>query len=113
MKHTYKLLAIDAWADGACEHCDACEREDYEECMSPNWTWNDMHQVDTVDAVPETVEQFVALIWLYITPEFLETLAIDDDQYNIVLINKADGMPRYAVEYGNEYIAPCDETEGD
>lgn len=111
MKRTYRLLSIDAWVSGGCGECETCQLEDDGEgmCEDASWTWNDWHYMQTLDAVPETVEQFAALIYQNVTPELLKTLDIDDDQYNVVLINKADGEPLYAVEYGNEIT----ESEGE
>lgn len=110
MKRTYKLLSIDAWADGSCGECNDCQDADADGCDTPNWTWNDMWTIDMVDRVPETVEEFARLVYHEdaITPEFLASLGIEDDQYNITLFRVSNFEPLYAVEYGN-----TPEIEGD
>jgi hypothetical protein len=104
MARKYKLLSVDAWVDSTCGECDAClsEEDMSEECVSPTWSWNDWHQVDTVDTVPETVAEFASMVFIgKQTTESLAKLEIDDDCYNIVLSDKRTGEPLYAVEYGN------------
>ena len=39
----------------------------------------------------------------YTTSNDMRSIVIDDDQYNIVIIEKKTGKPLYAIEYGPEY----------
>lgn len=84
-----KILSIDAWAE-----------------PEGGWTWNDWSQIGTI-----TKEEFEAiesyLKWFkdngYTTTTDKRKVAIDDDQYNIVLCDAKDMRPLYAIEYGPEY----------
>jgi len=83
-----RILSIDAWADG------------------DGWSWNQWWIVGEI-----TKEEFEAITdyaqWFvdngYIEPHAESLVDTEDDQYNIVLFEKENGMPIYAIEYGPEY----------
>ncbi len=84
--HTFKVLSIDAWADG-----------------DEGWTWNDWHYVGEVTLADDAKDEEViaALVDGGFATERARTEGeIFDDQYNWVLQQKADGKPVFAVEYG-------------
>ena len=87
----YKLLSIDAWADctGCGEDCGSC------------WTWNNWHTIDTIDKIPDTVKEFIEIVADSPKDVDLSLYDIEDDQYNVVLVNRENRMPIFAVEYGS------------
>jgi hypothetical protein len=89
---TYKVLSIDAWADG--------EEED-----SINWTWNNWFNFGSYNEeengnLTETnaLKYFEGLLS---NPEDIIKYELDDDQCNLVLVRRSDRMPILAIEYGN------------
>ena len=86
MSRTYKVLWIDAWADGE------------------GWTWNNWRTTshyDEAERGPLTEQNAKK----YFKEEFgadFRSFEIDDDQYNLVLVDRKTKMPRYAIEYGSE-----------
>jgi hypothetical protein len=86
-KKMINVLSIDAWADG----------ED-------GWTWNNWHKVGTCPLSTCDLEP-AALIRFMIEEGYLQeaaaTLAdVDDDQYNMVIVDKETREPLFALEYG-------------
>jgi hypothetical protein len=81
------ILSIDAWADG----------ED-------GWTWNMWHKVGTVAVNVCDLPEVEILAYLiaegYLTERARTECTIEDDQYNVVVANKATGEPLYALAYG-------------
>ena len=89
-----RILSIDAWAD--CCGCD--HSEDGEEAC---WTWNNWFPLEKrAEKIPETVEEFGALLDAIPSRFKPENYELDDDQYNVVLLEKKTRKPLYAVEYG-------------
>lgn len=93
-----RVLSIDAWAD--CCGCDHTE-ESKERC----WTWNNWHKMQKTECLPKTVSDFFDMMIAagYFDPRSIEKIGeyeIDDDQYNIVLIEAKTRRPLFAVEYG-------------
>jgi len=80
MKH--QVLQIDAWAG----------------CDEGSWEWNNWYKIAKTDTIPDTVEQFLALLGADADASKFE---IEDDGHNIVLIHIEDREPLFAVEYGN------------
>lgn len=81
------VLSIDAWADG----------ED-------SWTWNAWHKVGscpltTCDLEPAAIIQFM-IDEGYLRPGTADRLEVDDDQYNMVIIDADTREPLFALEYG-------------
>lgn len=89
----YRLLSIDAWAD-----CCECE-ENTPMC----WTWNNWHCFAKIDFKNEK-----ELIPYLIANNFLKKSALTecevvDDQFNLVIVQKSDRMPIFALEYGERF----------
>lgn len=84
---TINVLSIDAWADG----------ED-------GWTWNNWHKVGTCPLATCALEP-PAIIGYMVREGYLRTGAgelveVEDDQYNIVIVDKETREPLFALEYG-------------
>lgn len=86
-----KILSIDAW------------REQY------GWTWNNWFTVGEIDKT--TFEALNTnrkiLNWFrsegYLNEGSQGLCSVDDDQYNIVVCDRSNGRPLFAIEYGPEY----------
>ena len=83
--HTYKVLSIDAWAEG----------ED-------GWTWNAWYSVGEIvvdiDGEPEYILDRMKAKGFIRNPSLAD---IEDDQYNIVIVDKFSREPLFAIEYGS------------
>ncbi len=84
---TINVLSIDAWADG----------ED-------GWTWNNWHKVGTCalatcDLPPAEVIAFMISAG-YLNADAATRCEVDDDQYNMVIIDAVSREPLFALEYG-------------
>jgi len=87
-----KILSIDAWRD----------RHGY-------WTWNQWFDAGSIDKQTfeslKTNRQIIA--WFrengFITAASAGKVCIDDDQHNIVICQKSNRMPLFAIEYGTDY----------
>lgn len=85
--HSLRVLSIDAWR--------GCEG---------GWDWNDWHGVGyaPVEALKYTPRRLLA--WMrsegYITTQSAGRVAVQDDGYNLVIIDRRNGCPLYAIEYG-------------
>ena len=88
-----KILSIDALAD-----CCGCDHE--ENSPEACWTWNNWFTVGKTDKIPSSVQEFAELLGGFNDGVNPDDYLIDDDQYNIVLIEKKSMRPLYAVEYG-------------
>jgi len=84
-----KVLSIDAWAE-----------------PEGGWTWNQWYKVGDISK-----EDFEKLkterdfrLWFkregYVVTASKKRVAIEDDQYNVVLVDARSGMPLFAIEYG-------------
>lgn len=86
----FRILQIDAWAT-----------EGY-------WTWNNWHHVGTYheseygELTEETALQCFANKLSADLSELKQKAYIDDDQHNLVLVNKETDEPIFAIEYGNK-----------
>ena len=94
----FKVLSIDAWAD-----CCGCEcKEDTPTC----WTWNNWFNAGEYDEMEYGILNEENALKFFtdgvIKPGRAHEFEIDDDQYNLVLINKKTRMPLYAIEYGSK-----------
>lgn len=81
------VLSIDAWADG----------ED-------GWTWNNWHKVGTAplatcDLPPAEIIAFM-ISEGYVQDGAASLVEVDDDQYNMVILDKDTREPLFALEYG-------------
>jgi len=82
------ILSIDAWRDG------------------PGWTWNQWYRVGTIDtttlATLKTDRQILA--WMrregYLSAKSAGRVCVEDDQYNLVICERGNRMPVFAIAYG-------------
>ena len=95
-----KILSIDAWAS---------QSPDGDDC--PSWDWNDWYTVGTFDLSildgldrqaekSRVIDHFIAEG--YLKPTAMDLVDIDDDQYNLVIVEKENRRPLYAIEYMGE-----------
>ena len=88
-----KVLSIDAWND-----------ED-----SPSWTWNQWFFVGTIDLEDfENLSCDAEVIQYFINEGYLndgvnDLVSVEDDGYNIVVMDAEDFRPLFAIEYGPAY----------
>jgi hypothetical protein len=86
------ILSIDAWGDP-----DGC------------WTWNQWFKVGEISK--EEFEKLSTtrsvLKWFrengYLTERSVGKVGVDDDQYNLVIIDRRNKRPLFAIEYGRHY----------
>ncbi len=87
---TCRILAIDAWRD-----------------PEGGWTWNSWHAIGEFDAVNLDYSARKLLKWFrdegFLSAASPGKCAVDDDQYNIVIVDRANNRPLYAIEYGHLY----------
>lgn len=88
---TYRILSIDAWA--------GMERG--------IWEWNNWHHVGNFPAA--LIGESSRKILKYFREELgmlnensAGRVSIEDDGYNIVILEKSNRRPLYAIEYGDE-----------
>lgn len=86
-KKTYRILSIDAW------------REDN------GWTWNNWFHVGDFD-LPQFLDSNRKILQFmresgYLTEYSKGRCAVDDDGYNVVILDRATREPLFAIEYGN------------
>lgn len=89
----FNVLSIDAWAG----------------CEENQWEWNTWHKVDEYHELEngqlneKNALKFFFLSLGYRGPfyKFSALYSIEDDQYNLVLIENKTMRPLYAIEYGN------------
>jgi hypothetical protein len=83
----FRILSIDAWRYDGC------------------WQWNAWYNVGNIDTLPSTNRSILKLIRDegYLTEYSKGRVCIEDDGYNIVICDKGDRRPLYAIEYGNHY----------
>lgn len=122
---TYKVLYIDAWADfQTCPHCGSSEvmeqvskpgmkcnscLEVFDENEGVTWAWNNWHKVDEYkeeengELNEENALNFFFDQYITITrEEFLSRYELDDDQFNLVIVERNSRKPLFAIEYGSE-----------
>ena len=86
-----KILSIDAWKE------------------NDGWTWNNWFKIGDIDK--EEFEKLTTnrktIKWFrdndFLSEKSKGKVSVDDDQYNIVICEKSNGRPLYAIEYGPEY----------
>ena len=84
---TYKVLSIDAWRE------------------PEGWTWNQWYLVGTVEL--ETLDSPRKVLSAmrnagYLSDDSKGRVYLDDDQYNIVVCDRNNGRPLFAIEYGSK-----------
>jgi hypothetical protein len=83
---TYRVLSIDAW-----QGCDG-------------YTWNAWYDAGDIDA--DAIHWGARKLLKYfrdngfLTEQSAGKCAIDDDQYNIVIVERSTRRPLFAIEYG-------------
>lgn len=83
----FKILSIDAWREG----CD--------------WSWNQWYNVGEIDTDIVNIDNKRALLKFmrdegYLSDASKGRVYIDDDQYNLVVCERANPRPLFAIEYG-------------
>lgn len=80
-----KILSIDAWGN---------ETDGYE--------WNNWHTVGTIDEIPKTDDEIIQYFIDegYLKPNAKGLVTLDDDQFNILILDKRTLEPLFAIEYG-------------
>ncbi len=88
---TLNILSIDAWRYG-----------------DEGWNWNAWYKVGSIDrATLATLDTNRKLLRYMREHGFLSSgsagrVAVDDDQYNVVIVDKGTREPLFAIEYGSE-----------
>jgi hypothetical protein len=86
-----KILSIDVWGN---------KKDGYE--------WNEWHCIGYIkrDAVNWTPRRLLKHFreWEYLTSASAGRCCIDDDGYNIIIIERATQRPLYAIEYGSAIL---------
>lgn len=88
MGTTVSILSIDAWRN------------------PDGWDWNMWHKVGSVDLATLATLKTPRQILAYMRREgFLAStsgghVAVDDDQYNLVIVNRRTREPLFAIAYG-------------
>ncbi len=80
------ILSIDAWRNGS------------------GWDWNQWFKVgecplDVAELTPRKLLKYMRDNG-YLSDKSVGKVAIDDDQYNVVIIEKSTRMPLFAIAYG-------------
>jgi phage antirepressor YoqD-like protein len=83
----FKVLSIDAWRDG------------------PGWTWNQWFTVGEIPKECLTWKPRKLFKWLrengFLVNQSAGKISMEDDQYNIVIKEKSNDRPLFAIEYGS------------
>ena len=86
-QQTYKVLSIDAWAGDEPQ----------------SWDWNAWYDAGEVlidiNAEPKTVLSTMQDAGYIRNPELGD---VEDDQYNLVIVDKATREPIFAIVYGDK-----------
>jgi hypothetical protein len=82
---SYRVLSIDAWRYG------------------DGWTWNDWRKMGEVTFIPTTKRKILKMLREegFLSDASKGTVSVEDDQYNVVVFDRATGEPLIAIEYGN------------
>ena len=80
------VLSIDAWRDGS------------------GWQWNQWYKAGQCDVAVCDYPPRKLLAFMreqgYLSPTSVGRVAIEDDQYNVVIVDKGTREPLFALEYG-------------
>jgi hypothetical protein len=83
---TFPVLSIDAWGN---------ETDGYE--------WNQWFNVGTIDLDLDAEDRDIIRAMVnagYLTALALESAEVEDDDYNLVIVDKETREPVFAIEYG-------------
>jgi hypothetical protein len=87
VSQTVNVLSIDAW-----RNCDN------------GWDWNNLHKVGRIDVsvcdLPARALLEVMRDEGYLSATSAGRVAVEDDGYNVVIVQRSDNMPLYAIAYG-------------
>jgi len=92
-----KVLSIDAWNEGDVDG------------YPYNWVWNQWFFVGTIDLEDfENLSCDAEVIQYFINEGYLndgvnDLVSVEDDGYNIVVMDAEDFRPLFAIEYGPAY----------
>ena len=80
-----RILSIDAWRN---------------ECGG--WDWNAWYKVGEIDAIPDTNRKILSALREagYLSDYSKGRVAVEDDGYNLVIMDKGTREPLFAIEYG-------------
>ena len=84
---TFPVLSIDAWAE-----------------PDGGWTWNQWFNVGNIDLDLDAEDRQIIQAMVnagYLTSAALESAVVEDDDYNIVILDKETREPVFAIEYGS------------
>ena len=84
---TFPVLSIDAWAE-----------------PDGGWTWNQWFNVGSIDLDLDAEDRQIIQAMVnagYLTSAALESAVVEDDDYNIVILDKETREPVFAIEYGS------------
>ena len=87
MTRKYKILSIDAQRDGS------------------GWAWNQWYVIgDTTINIKSSNRKILKMMRDegFLSENSKGKVGIEDDQYNIVITERSNGRPLYAIEYGNQ-----------
>ena len=82
---TFPVLSIDAWAE-----------------PDGGWTWNQWFNVGTIDLDLDAEDRQIIQAMVnagYLTALALESADVEDDDYNIVIVDRETREPVFAIEY--------------
>ena len=81
---TTRILSIDAW------------RNEY------GWTWNAWYKVGEMDVIPETNRKILRAMrdTGHLSDYSKGRVTVEDDGYNLVILDKRTREPLFAIEYG-------------
>jgi hypothetical protein len=83
---TFPVLSIDAWAE-----------------PDGGWTWNQWFNVGSIDIDLDAEDRQIIQAMVnagYLTSAALESAEVEDDDYNIVILDRETREPVFAIEYG-------------
>jgi hypothetical protein len=88
VSQTVNVLHIDAW-----RNCDN------------GWNWNDSHKVGRIDVsvcdLPARALLKVMRDEGYLSAYSAGRVAVEDDGYYVVIVQRSDNMPLFAIAYGD------------
>ena len=87
VSQTVNVLSIDAW-----RNCDN------------GWDWNDWRKVGRIDVAVCNLPARALLKIMrdegYLSAYSAGRVAVEDDGYNVVIVQRSDNMPLFAIAYG-------------
>lgn len=81
------ILQIDAWAGDE----------------PGTWEWNQWFHAGKTSILPKSVTEFIVDVLGGMATQADELYDIEDDQYNVILVNRETREPLFAVCYGGDY----------